>query len=147
MITLHDAYATPGAPKILWDIMVERRDENDANISFEMPTKEDHYKFIKTTPFAHWFLIEIRQDVVGYVSVSWRNEIGIVLFKAERGKGYGAQAVQKMMGIVTPLPARPSDRPGHFVANINPKNVRSIRMFKSLGFDLVQHTYAKKEET
>jgi RimJ/RimL family protein N-acetyltransferase len=138
----HEVYSTPGAADILWDLMLEREGENEHNISFKMPMRDEHEAFIANTPYAHWYLIESDGEWLGYVSVSWRNEIGIVLFKEHRGKGVGREALRRLLAIAFPLPGEAANFPGHFVANINPSNEHSIRLFQSLGFELVQHTYA-----
>ena len=43
--------------------------------------------------------------------------------------------------MVDPLPGIPSKTAGHFVANINPGNARSIHTFGKLGFKHVQNTF------
>jgi RimJ/RimL family protein N-acetyltransferase len=144
MIAFIDVYSTPGAPQILWDLMLERADEEPTNISFQMPTREEHEAYIKRTPYAHWLLVYEGTERLGSVDVTWRNEVGIALFKACRGQGHGRQVLEKLFEFIAPLPAVSGDRPGYFVANINPTNARSIHLFESLGFKLIQHTYALK---
>lgn len=145
MMEFADVYSTPGASDVLWELMLEREGEHTSNISFTMPTREEHEAFIMRSPFAHWYLIEQDGEYLGYVSASWRNEIGIVLFKAHRGQGYGREALEKLFSIAFPLKGVAGDFPSHFVANVNPKNERSIALFQSLGFELVQQVYARKE--
>ncbi len=141
---LHDVYTSDKAPKVLWDICCERELEKNVNISFKMPTWEEHLEFIKSVPYAWWELI-FEDFYRGYVSLTHQNEIGIVLFKHSRGKGIGKRALKMFMDSHGPLPARPSFRPGHFVANINPENRRSQKLFASLGFELKQLTFVKNE--
>jgi len=142
MIEFHDVYSTHDSAEILWDLMLEREDENKFNISFTMPTWDEHEDFINSTPFAHWFLVDDDMDWLGHVSLSWHNEIGIVLFREHRGKGHGRAILEKILDEETPLPALHGERRGHFVANINPLNERSIHLFKSLGFKHIQNTYS-----
>lgn len=142
IMELRDVYTMDAAPDILWRICVERRLENQANISFKMPTYEEHCQFIEDVPYAYWELIH-EDRYHGYVSLTWRNEIGIVLFKVSRGKGIGKRALQLFMDTHDPLLPEPSVRNGNFLANINPDNERSIRLFTDLGFKLKQHTYEK----
>lgn len=147
MIALQDIYHTPQASEILWQLMLERSEEDQVNISFTMPRREEHEAYVQRTPYAHWFLAQEGTEWLGSVSVTWRNEVGIVLFQDCRGRGYGKRVLEEFLRAVVPLPAAPGERPGYFVANINPENARSIRLFQSLGFELIQHTYARKEKT
>ena len=139
---LHDVYSFDGAAGILFKLCKERRDENIVNISFQMPTWEKHLEFIKSHPYVYWYLI-FEGHYHGYVSLTYQNEIGIVLFKKSRGQGIGKQALELFMWEHAPLPAVPSQRRGCFVANINPENERSIKLFTGLGFHHVQNTYTK----
>jgi len=147
-MTIHfiDVYSSREAVQVLWELMLERATEDSYNISFTMPDRQSHEAFIARSPFAHWYLIQDDGAWIGYVSASWRNEIGIVLFQTYRGQGYGRAALEKLLKLARPFPAKPGDSPGHFVANINPENAQSIHLFQSLGFELIQHTFALKEE-
>lgn len=142
LMEFHDAYTTRDAPDILWNLLVERNEEPEINISHTMPTRDQHEAFIKRTPYAYWFLIKVEGNWIGYVNVTWKNEVGIILFRAYRGTGYGKKALRKLLDEVVPLPGSASERPDYFVANINPANERSIHLFQSLGFKLHQLTFA-----
>jgi RimJ/RimL family protein N-acetyltransferase len=140
---LEDVYFFDGNTfNILWELMLERAEESEVNISFEMPTWQSHVSFVKSMPYPYWYFIRVDGDIAGYVSMTDRNEIGIVLFQRWRGKGIGKQALQQFMRMVTLQASHPSAVRGEFLANINPANERSKRLFKSLGFKLVQETYA-----
>jgi L-amino acid N-acyltransferase YncA len=66
------------------------------------------------------------------------SEIGITIKEEHQGKGYGRQGILCLM-YSFPI--------NFWLANINPKNTRSVELFKSLGFHLyeelpgVQETY------
>lgn len=130
------------AADLLYELCKERQDENQTNISFQLPTYIEHTNFINSKPYAYWLLI-YEDTCHGYVNLTHRNEIGIVLFKESRGKGIGERALRLFMNTHEPLPAIPSERLGKWLANINPENERSKRLFKGLGFQLMQETYAK----
>lgn len=130
------------ATLFLYDLIRERMTEPEVNISATMPTMQEHRKFVASHPYRCWYLIEHDGRYIGYVSATDRNEIGIVLAKAHRAAGHGPEAVRMLMEKHKPLVAIPSKRSGRWLANINPANERSIRMFSSLGFELIQHTYA-----
>lgn len=146
---LINVYEVPEAVGVLYRLLKERAEENDPYINIShrvLPSWAQHNEFFFSHPFAIWYLIKFGVEWLGYISVTHRNEVGIVLFRKFRDMGYGTTAVKMLIEMVPPLPAIPSKCPGHFVANINPKNKRSIRMFESLGFQHVQNTYALLEK-
>jgi RimJ/RimL family protein N-acetyltransferase len=69
--------------------------------------------------------------IVGAVYLTKHNEIGVRVFKSERGKGYGRFALMAIMG------RHPGER---LRANINPRNEKALRMFSTFGFRLSQVT-------
>lgn len=142
MIEFHDVYKTSGASDVLWALLVEREDDQNVNISHKtLPSREKHEEFIASDPYYVWSLVSHEGRWIGYINVTRHNEIGIRLFIAERGNGYGRVVLQKLLDEFQPLPAKRGRRPGHFVANINPLNERSICLFSKLGFIHMQNTY------
>lgn len=140
----------PQAARILYELLKERSGgDPHVNIShLRLPTWDEHVAFVKSRPYRYWYLIRaewdgpLREGYVGYISCTRLNEIGIVLFKARRGKGYGRQALMQFIADHEPLPAIPSKRSGRFLAHINPKNAASIKLFTGAGFAHIQQTYA-----
>ena len=146
-----------GAPEFLYALMKER--EPEINISHsELPSWDKHLTFIRSRPYRCWYLIEQQIDTpedaraaggyiapvwCGYVSATDRNEIGIVLAKAHRGRGIGPAAVQALIAQHEPLSAEPGKRSGHWLANIAPSNEHSKHVFQKLGFAKIQETYAR----
>lgn len=138
--TIHE----PRASDILWEILNERSEPEDANTNIShttLPRREHHDEFVQNHPFRQWQLIRAENEYVGQIRLTYRNEIGVGLLKRYRGKGYGPAAVKKLIETTTPMPEIKSHTRAGFVANINPKNERSIAMFKSLGFRHIQNTY------
>lgn len=131
----------PEAPAILWNLLEERTAEQ--SISHKgMPTAEEHLAFVSKPPYRIWYLIKADEEYVGSLYLTPRNEIGIAIFKDKQGMGYGKAAVQKLMARWgKALAGRRIGLPKGFVANINPANERSAQFFKSMGFELVQHSY------
>lgn len=150
-IDLVDVYTdVAGSTLILWDLLAERSVENDPNINIshrKLPRFEDHKNFVRGRPYHKWYLLfsELYPDqCLGYVNITPKNEIGIILYKDARDKGVGSAALTALLAKESPLPAIPSVRPGHFTANINPRNARSIALFTKFGFHAVQTTYARE---
>lgn len=124
--------ADAAAVGLLFDLLKER--EPHQSISHKrMPTWGEHCAFVTSRPYEHWYAFASASGVLaGAVYLSKQREIGIGVLKAHRGQGLGKAAVMELMRL----------HPGRFLANINPANEASIKLFTGLGFDLIQHTYA-----
>jgi len=142
LIQFHDVYATEGAAGVLYALLKERTHEYESNISHHsLPSWEDHKHFVERRPYWLWYLISNEDQWLGAISVSLRNEIGIGVFRTYRDQGWGKKAVRKLLEEIKAKQEVPGIRRGQLSANINPNNERSIQMFESLGFKLVQQTY------
>lgn len=129
---LVDLYRVAEAPALLYRLLEER--EPDVNISHKaMPSWRQHLAFIRSRPYRAWYLIEADGGYVGAVYLSRQNEIGVFVLREHRGKGYGSAAVRKVMERHRSVK--------RFLANINPRNQRSIALFSDLGFRHIQNTY------
>lgn len=134
---LIDVYDCADAPMLLYELLKER--EPNVNISHrEMPTWEQHVEFMSQRPYAAWYMIEEPGVFLGAIYLTKRDEIGVFLFKCQRGFGYGRQAIELLM--------KTHPRP-RFLANINPANQKSIAFFRKLGFTHIQNTYELHPES
>jgi len=131
-VALVSVYRLPKtAPELLYRLLGER--EPHVNISHRgMPTWKSHVKFIASHPYSAWYLIRSGQDHVGAIYLTTLGEIGIGVLAQWRGHGFGRAAIRALM--------RKHPR-GRFLANINPGNATSIRMFSDMGFRIIQQTY------
>jgi RimJ/RimL family protein N-acetyltransferase len=120
--------------------LLQERDET-TNISHKgLPDFETHRAFVESKPYADWCFIGIDHWkngdcfdlVVGACYLSKQDEIGVFIFKAYQGKGYGWRAVKALID---------KHGPRRYLANINPRNERSADLFARMGFKLIQHTY------
>jgi RimJ/RimL family protein N-acetyltransferase len=96
---------------------------------------EEHKSFVESHPYRAWYLImedEKSLEVLGAIYLTDQDEIGVSLFKKHRKHGYAVQAISLLKEL------HPRDQ---YLANINPKNKDSIRMFEKLGFVHIQNTY------
>src|SRR3989304_1033233 len=115
----------------LYDILRER--EPITNISHKkIPTYKQHVHFIMSKPYSKWYIVYYRGKKSGSAYLSKQNEIGIFLKKGIQNKGIGNMVLQLLM--------KNNPRP-RYLANINPKNSKSINFFKKNGFHLIQYTY------
>lgn len=121
----------PDHVQILWDLLLER--EPHVNISHKgMPSWAEHKIFIEGKPYYDWRLICVVGVIVGSIYLTDNMEIGIHIFKAHQGMGYGPRAIRAMME---------ESGTGQYFANIAPSNEASQSMFKALGFSKIQETY------
>jgi RimJ/RimL family protein N-acetyltransferase len=128
---LVDAYEHPIAVKILWELLEERTPE--ASISHKkMPTFERHEDFVLSRPYPYWYLIMADDVFVGAIYLTRDDEIGASIFERCRRRGYARAAIELL------IKTHPRER---YLANINPNNEPSIRLFGALGFTHLQNTY------
>jgi len=115
----------------LYNLLKER--DPKANISHKkMPTFKQHEKFMDSKPYSKWYVIMGSEEKLGSIYLTKESEIGIFLKKNIQKKGIGREALNLL------IKKNPSSR---YLANISPKNKKSIRFFKNYGFKLIQHTY------
>ncbi len=117
--------------KFLFEILEEREDK--VNISHrKMPTFDQHKKFVSSKPYSKWYIILQGIEKAGSIYLSKQNEIGIFLKKGSHHTGIGTVALKLIME------KNPKKR---YLANVNPKNKKSIEFFKKNDFNILQHTY------
>ena len=117
--------------RFLYELLSER--EPIVNISHKkMPTYDEHVKFVMSKPYSQWYVVYYNGRKSGSVYLSKQNEIGIFVKKIFQDKGIGAQILESVIE---------KNGPGRYLANISPRNKRSIKFFKNNGFSLIQHTY------
>ena len=122
--------------KFLFDLLKER--DPRVNISHrKMPTYNQHTKFIKSKPYSKWYIILKSKQKIGSIYLSKNDEIGIFLSKKFQGKNVGNFALNELMK------KNPRKR---FLANVNPKNKKSISFFKNNNFKLIQYTFERTEQ-
>jgi GNAT superfamily N-acetyltransferase len=134
-------YNTRGhGERFLYEILKERLTLENVNISHTiMPTWEEHQEFIhrycsgdKTHPYKKWYIIKLFKTMVGHCYLTQQNEIGVFVAKKFWGQGIGPSAIKALML---------REPEAFYIANINPENERSKKIFENLGFKLIQHTY------
>jgi RimJ/RimL family protein N-acetyltransferase len=121
--------------QILFKLLTERTAWQSISHK-KMPTFGEHMRFVKSKPYQAWFILVEGEEPLGSTYLSHNNELGIFIFKAHHGKGYGKQAIEAIMAAYD----------GPFYANISPHNMDSQIFFKKLGFKFIQMTYVLGEE-
>ena len=117
--------------RLLYNQLKER--DPKINISHKrMPSYSEHTRFVLSKPYSKWYIIYYKNRKVGNVYLSKMNEIGIFILKTIKVKGLGSLVLEQV------LKKNPKTR---YLANVNPKNIKSAEFFKKNGFKLIQHTY------
>jgi len=117
--------------KFLYELLGERKPIE--NISHKkMPIYREHVKFVNSKPYSRWYVVHYRNQKVGTIYLTKRNEIGIHIKKGYQRHGLGKYAMNLL------IKKNPNKR---YLANINPKNKKSIKFFTKQGFKLIQYTY------
>lgn len=117
--------------QFLYQLLIER--DPMVNISHKkIPTYEKHVKFVSSNPYSKWYVILFKNQRIGSIYLSKQNEIGIFIKKNMQGTGIGKITLKLLMKY------NPRSR---YLANVSPKNKRSMKFFEKNGFKLIQHTY------
>ena len=117
--------------RFLFNLLKQRDDR--ANISHKkMPTYSDHVKFVKSKPYTKWYIIQKSKIKIGSIYLSKNDEIGIFINEKFHGEGFATDAMKLV------IDKNPRTR---YLANVNPKNIRSTKFFKKNNFKLIQYTY------
>jgi len=117
--------------RFLYNQLKER--DSTVNISHKkMPTYAEHSKFILSNPYSKWYIIMNKNKKIGNIYLTKTNEIGIFILKSNENKGIGKIVLEKIIKM-NPHP--------RYLANVNPKNKKSLDFFKKNGFKLIQYTY------
>ncbi len=123
--------------RFLYDLLAER--DPKANISHKkMPTYRKHVSFVMSQPYAVWYIIYANNEKAGSVYLSKQDEIGIFIKKDKQRHGLGKKALQLL------VKNNPRKR---YLANVSPKNTKSIKFFTNQGFRLIQYTYEMNPKT
>ena len=115
----------------LYDILSERTP--DESISHKkMPAWNEHVRFVDSEPYAHWYLVESPMfGVLGTIYLTHQREVGVFIKREFRGEGYAKAAIRLLR----------ERHPGRLLANVNPNNAPSRKLWESLGGELIQVTY------
>jgi len=117
--------------EFLYDLLKNRNP--NINISHKkIPTFKEHIKFVNSKPYSKWYIIKQNNEKVGSIYLSKQNEIGLFLQNNVQGKNIGTVALKLL------IMKNPKKR---ILANINPKNKKSIKFFEKNGFKLIQFTF------
>ena len=122
--------------RFLFNLLKQR--DSKSNISHKkMPTYYEHVKFVKSKPYSKWYIIQKSKIKIGSIYLSKNNEIGIFMNERFQREGIATKALELIIN------KNPRSK---YLANVNPKNLRSAKFFKKNNFKLIQHTYELEKE-
>lgn len=109
---------------LLYQLLAERQPEE--SISHRaMPSFKAHVDFVRSRPYVAWYVVVRGDKAVGACYLTSRGEVGIGILREHRGKGLAKDALMLLFGL----------HPRHeYLANINPHNLVSLKLFESIGF-------------
>ena len=128
--------------KLLFTVFQQRKDvdriSSDPQLIFN-----DHSKFVEDHPYRYWFLVKNEGCYIGAVNISYENSLGIHLF--DKYESFIGQLIEKIRNTLKPLPRLASVRPGNFIINVSPKNIKLERELEMLGARCIQKTFQLEE--
>ena len=105
--------------------LLKVRDPNH-NISHKnMPTSDEHKKFVLSEPYTNWYIIKKNDEKVGSIYLSKRDEIGVSILKKNEFDEIAKNSFKLLMEL------NPRKR---YLANVSPKNKISWSNFISKRF-------------
>ena len=136
MITLVSVYRDQPTRDIAYGVLYALLAQRDASESIShrfMPSMAQHVRYVDSEPYRAWYLVYVEHlpEPVGCCYVSKMNEIGISIDQKHRRRGYGKAVLE------TIVRAYPGET---LLANIRTENLKSVHLFKSVGFRPLQET-------
>lgn len=121
---------------LLYDLLQKRK----FSISHDrMPTKEEHYKFMKTKPYRHWSLVFNNNEPVGTFYLQNNNSIGINIL--EPSFAVLSEVCCHIHANFRPLDAVKSQVPPYFYVNVAHLDIETARLMVDIGAIPIQTTY------
>lgn len=122
--------------RILYELLKERTPEQSISHK-ELPTYEQHIEFVRSKPYKDWYLIKSEEGYwVGSIYLTHQHEVGIFIFKQYFGNRFGEMAVSMLKHMT----------PGRLLANVSPQNSPSHKLFRRMGWKIIQVTYQAGDE-
>lgn len=144
-VKLVSVYSVKSASEILYELLKSRAPKE--NISHrEMPSWEEHNKFINSAPYSLWFFVVLETDLkkvryieefkngafIGSIYLSRMSEIGVHFFPEHRFRGNEEQAIQRLMLL--------AGRKKYFM-NVSVNNDTLKGLVQEMGFTPLSNTY------
>ena len=127
----------------LYELLKNR--EKKISISHEkLPSFYQHKKFLRSSPYRHWFIIKKGSSLLGSTYITKSNCVAIHLLK--NNKELIIKIISFIIRTFKPLKELPSIRRKEFIMNITSNNRLYAEILKQLGGKKVQETFALKQK-
>jgi len=120
----------------LYKLLLER----EYSISHtDIPSLNEHSKFVSSHPYVAWYLIYKRKNLVGSFYVNSDNSIGLNFNQST--KEYVSEIISFVKANHKPLPSVKSVRRGEFFMNVSSNNGDLIKCLQQLGKEEIQRSF------
>lgn len=105
----------------------------------DMPTWNQHVRFVKTNPYRMWFIVKQKDKPVGSFYIKLDNSIGINLID-----DYSSSVIEILDYIkrnIKPAQAIPSVVPPFFYVNLSPLNTTLINQLENKNMQKIQISF------
>ena len=105
----------------------------------DIPSLNEHNKFVLSHPYVAWYLIYKSENLVGSLYVHSDNSIGLNVNQST--KEYVSEIISFVKANHKPLPSVKSVRRGEFFINVSSNNGELIKCLQQLGKDEIQRSF------
>ena len=127
-IKFRNVYKVTRGDQITYSILKKREIDPVCNIDFKMPTYRQHLKFMSGKPYKIWYLIIYKNEFIGSINLTKKDEIGIFIFREYRNRLFGYSTLKSFIKTIKQRP---------LYAAINIANTISMKLFKKCGFKIL----------
>lgn len=112
-----------------------------SNISHtEMPSFEEHRKFVLKHPYRFWYIVKQPSAILGSIYFHYDNSIGINM--PGKNSILIAATLKKALCMHKPLKGKKSIRSNAFFVNASPQDRKLKKALRDLGWSVLQVSYA-----
>ena len=124
------------AISILYELLIKRKH----NISHkEMPTYDDHRKFVNNHPYRYWYIVISNKIPIGSFYIKFDNSIGLNILEESK------EIIENILNFINsnmePIESIKSMIPDYFFVNIPSSNINLIKIFKDLNKKSIQASF------
>ena len=120
----------------LYKLLLDRKFSISHN---DIPSLDEHNKFVLLHPYVAWYLIYKSENLVGSLYVHSDNSIGLNINQSTK------EDISEIISFVKanhkPLPPVKSARRGEFFINVSSNNEDLIRCLQQLGKEEIQRSF------
>ena len=120
----------------LYELLLDR---NNSISRTDIPSINEHNKFVLLHPYEAWYLIYKSEKLVGSLYVHSDNSIGLNVNQST--KEYVSEIISFVKANHKPLPSVKSVRRGEFFINVSSNNGDLIKRLQQLGKDEIQRSF------